>query len=248
VTAVHYAVDGPAGAPVILLSNSLGTTMAMWEPQLAALAVSYRVIRYDTRGHGRSPVPPGPYGLDDLVDDVVELLDRLGVDRVHFAGLSLGGMTGMRLAIREPERVGRLTLLCTSAYLPPAAGWTDRAAAVRARGTAAIVDTVLDRWFTPAFQERDAARAMLLETPAEGYAGCCEAIAAMDLTADLPRIGVPVHAIAGADDPATPPDHLERVVAAVPHGRLCVIDRAAHLANIEQAGAVTAAILESARA
>jgi 3-oxoadipate enol-lactonase len=243
-TAVHHMVDGPASAPAVLLSNSLGTTLEMWDAQLPALTERYRVVRYDTRGHGRSPVPPGPYRLDDLVDDVLDLLDRLGIARVHFAGLSLGGMTGLRLAAREPDRVERLTVLCTSAHLPPASSWTGRAALVRAHGTAAIADAVLDRWFTPAYQDRAAARLMLESIPAEGYAGCCEAIAAMNLTADLPGITAPVLAIAGAGDPATPPDHLARIVAAVPYGRLLVIDGAAHLASMEQPAAVTDAILE----
>ncbi len=243
-TAVHHTVDGPASAPVVLLSNSLGTTLEMWDAQLPGLTERYRVVRYDTRGHGRSPVPPGPYRLDDLVDDVLGLLDRLGIARVHFAGLSLGGMTGLRLAARAPDRVERLTVLCTSAHLPPASSWTGRAALVRAHGTAAIADTVLDRWFTPAYRDRAAARRMLERTPAEGYAGCCEAIAAMNLTADLPGITAPVLAIAGAGDPATPPDHLARIAAAVPYGRLLVIDGAAHLASMEQPAAVTDAILE----
>jgi len=243
-TAVHHTVDGPAGAPVVLLSNSLGTTLEMWDAQLPALTERYRVVRYDTRGHGRSPVPPGPYHIDDLVDDVLGLLDRLGIARVHFAGLSLGGMTGLRLAAREPDRVERLTVLCTSAHLPPASSWTGRAAVVRAHGTAAIGEAVLDRWFTPAYRDRAAARRMLESTPAEGYAGCCEAIAAMNLTADLPRITAPVLAIAGAGDPATPPGHLARIAAAVPYGRLLVIDGAAHLASMEQPAAVTDAILE----
>lgn len=147
-TAVHHMVDGPASAPVVLLSNSLGATLEMWDAQLPALTERYRVVRYDTRGHGRSPVPPGPYRLDDLVDDVLGLLDRLGIARVHFAGLSLGGMTGLRLAAREPDRVERLTVLCTSAHLPPASSWTGRAAVVRAHGTAAVTDAILEPTWT----------------------------------------------------------------------------------------------------
>ena len=245
-TGVHHQVDGPAGAPAILLSNSLGTTLAMWDAQVPALAERYRVIRYDTRGHGRSSVPPGPYHIDDLADDALGLLDHLGIERVHFAGLSLGGMTGLRLAARDPDRLERLTVLCTSAHLPPASYWTDRAALVREHGTAAVADAVLDRWFTPAYRDRAAARQMLESIPAEGYAGCCEAVATMNLTADLPKITAPVLAIAGAADPVTPPDYLARIATSVPQGRLLVIDGAAHLANVEQPAAVTGAILEPA--
>ena len=135
---LHAVVEGPANAPVVLLAGSLGSSLQMWEPQVPALAGRFRVVRYDTRGHGLSPVPAGPYALDDLVDDVVALLDRLGVERAHVVGLSLGGMTAMRLAAREPHRVDRLALLCTSASLGPASAWAERAAAVRAGGTAAV--------------------------------------------------------------------------------------------------------------
>ena len=245
-TAVHHQVDGPVGAPAILLSNSLGTTLAMWDAQVPALAERCRVIRYDTRGHGRSSVPPGPYHIDDLADDALGLLDHLGIERVHFAGLSLGGMTGLRLAARDPDRLERLTVLCTSAHLPPASYWTDRAALVREHGTAAVADAVLDRWFTPAYRDRAAARQMLESIPAEGYADCYEAVATMNLTADLPKITAPVLAIAGAADPVTPPDHLARIATSVPQDRLLAIDGAAHLANVEQPAAVTGAILEPA--
>lgn len=247
--AVHHVVTGPEHAPVVLLSNSLGSTHAMWDAQAEALAEHFRVVRYDTRGHGRSPVPLGPYGLDDLVDDAAALLDRLGVERAHVVGLSLGGMTGMRLAAREPDRVDRLVVLCTAAELGPAAGWTDRAATVRARGTSAVAPAVVDRWFTAAFladrpEVRADHEAMVAATPAEGYAACCEAIAAMDLRPDLPSITAPTLAIAGADDPATPPAYLEEIAAAVRDGRLLVVPEAAHLANAQQPAVVTPAIIE----
>jgi 3-oxoadipate enol-lactonase len=246
---VHHVVEGPEDAPVVLLSNSLGSTLAMWDPQVAALAERFRVVRYDTRGHGRSPVPPGPYSLDELVDDVVALLDRLEVQRAHVVGLSLGGMTAMRLAAREPARVDRLVVLCTGARLEPVSGWTDRAATVRTHGTEAVAAPVVERWFTPAFLEAhpaDRARyeAMVAATPAEGYAGCCEVIAAMDLRPDLASIAAPTLAIAGADDPATPPPHLEEIAGAVQDGRLLVVPDAAHLANAQQPGTITPAIIE----
>ena len=245
---LHHVVEGPADAPVVVLGGSLGSTLEMWDPQVPALAERFRVVRYDARGHGRSPVPPGPYALDDLVDDLVALLDRLDVPRAHVVGLSLGGMTAMRLAAREPSRVDRLALLCTSAKFPTSSPWAERAATVRAEGAAAIAEAVVDRWFTPRLRDADPAlvdrmRAMVAATPAEGYASCCTAIERMDLRPDLPGIQAPTLAIAGADDPATPPEHLATIADAIPGARLLVLPQAAHLANVEQAAAVDAALL-----
>ena len=245
---VHAVVDGPAGAPVVLLTGSLGSTLQMWDPQVAALSERFRVVRYDTRGHGRSPVPPGPYDLDDLVDDALALLDRLGVVRAHVVGLSLGGMTAMRLAARAPHRVDRLALLCTSALFPDPAAWTGRAATVRSEGTAAIAGPVVERWFTPGWRAAHPGttehwRSVVAGTAAEGYASCCEAIAAMDLVPELGRIAAPTLAIAGADDPATPPHQLRTIVDGIPGARLVVLPDAAHLANLEQPVAVGALLL-----
>ncbi len=247
--AVHHVVTGPADAPVVVLSNSLGATHRTWDAQAAALAERFRVVRYDTRGHGDSPVPPGPYSIDDLADDVVALLDRLGVAKAHVVGLSLGGMTGMRLAARNPERVDRLVVLCTGAHLTPSSAWTERAATVRDGGAVAVAEAVVARWYTPGFLDanpavRKESEEMVATTPAEGYAGCCEVIAAMDLRPDLPHITAPTLAIAGADDPATPPPHLEEIAAAVRDGRLLVVPDSAHLANAQQLGTITPAIIE----
>lgn len=246
---VHHVASGRADGPVVVLSNSLGATHGMWDANLAALENEFRVVRYDTRGHGRSPVPPGPYSIDDLADDVVALLDRLGVDRAHFVGLSLGGMTGMRLAARNPDRIDRLVVLCTGAYLTPSSGWTDRAATVRAGGTKVVAEAVVARWFTPDYLEANPAvraecETTVAATPAEGYAGCCEVIATMDLRADLPSITAPTLAIAGADDPATPPPHLEAIAETVQDGRVVTVPESAHLANAQQPEMVTTAILE----
>ena len=242
-TELHHVVEGPEDAPVVLLAGSLGSTLEMWDPQVPALTEHFRVVRYDHRGHGKSPVVPGPFDLADLGGDALELLDRLGIERAHLVGLSLGGMVSMWMAAHAPERVDRVGLLCTSAQLGPASNWTDRAALVRAGGTAAVAEAVLDRWFTAPFAAREPAligrmRAMVADTPAEGYAAACEVIGRMDLTGDLASITAPVLAIAGADDPATPPVHLEAIVAGVTDGRLAVLDRAAHLASTEQAAAV----------
>ncbi|WP_046300056.1 3-oxoadipate enol-lactonase [Mycobacterium sp. UM_Kg27] len=243
--AVHAVITGRAGGPVLLLSNSLGSTHRMWDAQIGALQDRFQVVRYDTRGHGQSPVPDGPYTIDDLADDVIALLDRLGVERAHLVGLSLGGMTAMRVAARNPERVDRLAVLCTAAHLPPATAWQERAATVRARGAGAVVQ----RWFTPQYlaappDVRAEGEAMVAATPAQGYAGCCEAIAGLDVRGDLAAITAPTLAVAGADDPATPPAKLEEIAAGVKNGRLLVVSQAAHLANAEQPEIITPALIE----
>lgn len=245
---VHHAERGPADAPVVLLLGSLGSTLEMWEPQVTVLAERFRVVAYDARGHGRSPVPPGPYTIDDLVDDAVGLLDRLGVERASVVGLSLGGMTAMRLAAREPHRVDRLALLCTSALLGPAPAWHDRAALVRAEGPSAVADAVVARWFTDELRTRDPElvarmRDMVSATPREGYAGCCEAIGDMDLRAYLAQITAPALVVAGAEDPATPPEHLAAIADSLADARLVVLPHAAHLVSWEQSVAVNAALL-----
>lgn len=245
---LHSVWTGPADAPVLVLGSSLGTTLSMWDGVASVLSGRFRILRFDHRGHGASPVPPGPYQIADLGRDLLALLDRLGLGRVSYCGLSLGGMVGMWLAAYAPERVDRLALCCTSAWLPPAEGWRDRAARVRTGGTVAVADTVLSRWFSaewaanhPAEVER--ARAMLLDIPREGYAGCCEAIATMDLREELPRITADTLVVAGGNDVATPPSHGEAIVAALPRARLAVLPRAAHLAAVQEPAAVAALLL-----
>jgi 3-oxoadipate enol-lactonase len=243
---LHRTVDGPEGAPVVVLLHAIGTSMAMWDPQLAALAAGHRVVRVDLRGHGASPVPPGPYSLADLGADVVGVLDRIGVDRVSVCGLSLGGMVGLWLAAHVPERIDRLVAACAVARPPSPQAWLDRARAVRDGGTAAVSDLVVERWgyADRAPEIRQLIVAMLAATPAEGYAGCCDAIAAMDLEPDLPRIAASTLLLAGRDDPAAPPSDVEVVAAAIPGARLEVIEGSAHLANVERADEMTTAILQ----
>jgi 3-carboxy-cis,cis-muconate cycloisomerase/3-oxoadipate enol-lactonase len=243
-----YGLSGPEQAPVLVLANSMGTTMAMWDEQLAPLAGRLRVLRYDHRGHGTSDLPATPYRIEDLGADLVGLLDDLGLERVSFCGLSLGGMVGMWVAANAPDRVDRLALCCTSAKVDGGV-YLERAARVRAGGTESIVGEVVDRWFTPGFRARtpqtvERAVAMLLATPDEGYAGCCEAIAAMDLRPGLPAITAPTLVVAGGDDPATPQPHAEAIVAAIPTARLAVVPGAAHLANVEQPRQVTRLLLD----
>ena len=243
-----YHFDGDPAAPVLMFAGSLGSTLAMWEPQLP-LAERFRLLRYDHPGHGGSPPAVGPLTIDDLGGGVVELLDELELERVSFCGLSLGGMVAMWLASRAPERVERLVLCCTAARLGPPEFWEERAELVRREGMAAVADTVVGRWFTPRFHERRASevdrfRAMLLGTDPESYAYCCEAIRDLDLRDGLPAIVAPTIVIAGAEDPSTPVEHAEAIVGAIPGSRLVVIPDAAHLANVEQADAVNDAVLE----
>lgn len=232
----------------VVLSNSLGSTTEIWDRQVPALAKRYRVVRYDHRGHGESPVPRGPYTIAGLGEDVLRLLDSLGVDRASFCGLSLGGMVGIWMAAHAPDRVERLVLLCTAALLPREP-WLERARLVRAEGTAAVADTVVGRWFTPGFAARERElvsrmRAMIAATPAEGYASCCEAIAAMDLRDDLANIRAPTLVLGASDDPAIPLEHSAAIAEAIPRARLVVIPNAAHLPIVEQHAHVTRHILE----
>ncbi len=246
---VESVVSGRSDGPVVVLSNSLGSTYRMWDAQLADLEERFRVVRYNTRGHGDSPVPAGPYTIDDLADDLIALLDRLDVAKAHVVGLSLGGMTAMRVAVRNPERVDQLGLLCTGAQLTPSSAWSDRAATVRASGVQAVAEAVVARWFTADYladnpDARHYHEAMVAATSAEGYAGCCEAIATMDQRADLPSITASTLAIAGADDPATPPAKLAEIADQVQNGRLLVVPSSAHLANAQQPQTITPALIE----
>ena len=309
---LEASLDGPPGAPVLVLGNSLGTTRAVWDPQVPALQEHFRLLRYEHRGHGNgdaaraasalearepgggesaaagdpgwspapvergwspapdgrawspapdergwspaldgpgwSPAPDGPYAIDELGRDVLALLDAHEIDRGLYCGISLGGMVGMWLAANAPERIAGLGLSCTSAFLPPAQMWAARADQVRSAGMASIADHVVGRWFTPAFRGRFPSVpasfvAAFLGTEPEGYAGCCEAIAAMDLRPALGSITAPTLVIAGAEDPATPPWHGAVIASGIPNSRLKVIRGASHLANVAAAGEVTAALL-----
>ncbi|MGN6793326.1 MAG: 3-oxoadipate enol-lactonase [Streptosporangiaceae bacterium] len=239
-------MDGPPGAPVLVLGNSLGTSRAVWDRQVPALAAHFRLLRYELPGHGGSPAASGPYTIAQLGGAVRALLDGHGVDRAAYCGISLGGMVGMWLAATSPERISALGLICTSAYLPPASGWLARADLVRESGMAAICEPSIGRWFTPAFVRREpgVARAFaadLERTDPDGYAGCCAAIAGMDLRSQLGDIAAPAMVIAGADDPATPPGHGALIATRAGGGaRLRVIRGAAHLANVAAPGEVAA--------
>ena len=248
-TALHHETLGPADAPTLLMGGSLGTTLNMWDGQLP-LAGDLHLVRVDHRGHGRSPVPRGPYEIGDLGRDVLELMDGLGLERASYCGLSIGGMVGMWLGVHAPDRIDRLVLLCTSAYLPPVSMWQERAQAVLAAGSVeGIADAVVERWLTPGFAASNAdvratLRAMLVGTSPEGYASCCGAIERMDLRGELSRIGAPTLVVSGSDDPSTPVEHQRVIADAIPGARHETVGPAAHLAAVEQAEAVNRLILE----
>lgn len=248
--ALHHVLDGPADGAPIVLSASLGTTHALWEPQLPELAARHRVIRYDHRGHGGSPAPPGDYSLADLGMDVLALLDHLEIATTAWCGASLGGMVGLWLAINAPERLNSLVVICSSAHAPPPSRWLERAAAVRAAGSTAVVaDAVLAGWFTAEFARSDPqaverAGSMLRSTLAGGYAGCCAAIASLDLRDALARIELPTLVASAAQDTALPREHGLAIAAGVRGARFTLIERAAHIANIEQPALVSRLILD----
>ena len=236
-TELFYDLAGPDGAPVIVFSNSIGATLEMWDAQARALSDRYRVLRYDTRGHGRSPVVDAPITLDTLAADLAGLLDALDIARAHVVGLSLGGMTAQAFGAAYPDRVHGLVLMATSAWLPDGQ-WNERAAAVRAGGMGAIVDAVMSRWFTPAFAQAPEAQALrqrFIANDPRGYAVCCGAIATMDLRESNRSITAPTLIVAGADDPATPPAMGEEIRGRIAGAELIVVPRAAHILNMEQA-------------
>jgi 3-oxoadipate enol-lactonase len=246
----HHVVTGPEDAPALVLSNSIGSTHAMWEAQAPALEKRYRLIRYDTRGHGASEVPNGPYAIEDVGNDVIELLDRLEIERAHFAGLSLGGMTGMWLAINAPHRIDRLALLCTTSQHGPAQMWIDRAAQAREQGTASLAVGTMERWFTLGFRNDspDAVarcEAMVMDTPDEGYAGCCAILERTNLTPKLGEIEARTLVIAGEQDTSTPPEpHARKIVDGIPGARLHVFDPGAHMITVERPDETTQLLLE----
>jgi 3-oxoadipate enol-lactonase len=238
---LHRRIDGE-GEGVLVLSGSLGSTVAMWDPQVPALGERFRVLRYDHPGHGGSPLLD-VRSVDGIAQEVVALLDELGLERVSFCGLSLGGAVGMRLALDAPERLDRLVLCCTSMRFSTRDFWDERAQVVREQGVEAIADVVLERWFSPGFDDVRRYREMLVSTPAEGYARCCEALRDWDVRGKLGDVRIPTLAIAGANDPSTPPSELEAIAGEIHEERLVVLDHARHLANVERADEFNAAIL-----
>ncbi len=234
---LNYELDGPDDAPVLVLSSSIGSSLGMWDAQMDALRERFRILRYDHRGHGKSPVPDGPYSMEELGRDALSMVDSLGVERFSFCGLSLGGMVGMWVASEAPERVGKLVLCSTAAELGPPSMWDERIEAVNSGGMESLVDAVMERWFTPGFEdgaEIERIRRIFLDTPPEGYAACSAAIRDMDLRDRLPSIKADTLIISASEDPATPPDRGKEIKNAIPNARMVVIPDASHIANVEQ--------------
>jgi 3-oxoadipate enol-lactonase len=246
--ALHHRVDGPPDAPLLVLGPSIGTDLHLWDANLAELSSRFRVLRFDTRGHGRSPAPAGPYTTSELAADVLALVDHLGVERFAYCGVSLGGAVGQQLALDHGDRLTAVVLCCTAAKFGDADDWNARANRVRAEGTEWLVEPSRTRWFSdPAHPDAERMLATLRATPAEGYAGCCEALAGFDTRACLDRIATPTRVLAGADDPATPPDVARQLADGIDGADLVVLPRAAHLATAERPTAASQAILDHLR-
>jgi 3-oxoadipate enol-lactonase len=244
---IHVEVDGPERAPALMLSNSLGTTLHMWDGQVAPFTQHFRLVRYDRRGHGKSGLPKAPYTMERLGRDVLAVLDGLGIAKTSWCGLSMGGMVGQWLGANAPERIERLVLSNTSSYFPDKTAWNDRLALVREKGIAAFAGPNMERWFTREFRERAPATVawmaeMFAATPLAGYIACGEAVRDMDHRALLPRISAPTLVVAGKHDPATPLQAGEYISSRIAGAALTVLD-AAHISNVEQPSAFTDAVL-----
>lgn len=249
---IAYRVDGPADAPWVMLSNSLMSTHRMWDPQIDALTREWRVIRYDTRGHGQSETTPGPYSIEQLADDAAALMDHVGAPAAHVVGLSMGGMIGQQLAVRHPQKVLSLSLCDTASEMPPRDMWEERIRTAQESGVAGLTDGTIKRWFVASFVERDPqaiawVRAMILETGAPGYIACASAVRDMSQTHLLGRIQAPTQIIVGRDDPACTLQASQVLHREIPGSALHVIDNAAHLANIEQPEAFTTLLVNFLR-
>ncbi len=244
-----HRVEGPVDGPPVVLAPSLGTTLEMWDELAAALRERYRVVRFDTRGHGDSPVPAGPYTMSELAGDVVRLADVLGLDRFALVGLSIGGALGQLLALEHPDRLASLVLCCTVPRFGDAASWVDRAAQVRTQGMAPLAEPTRARWFTDGFREHrpevvERLIGMIKSTPVEGYAGCCEALARFDVWSRVARVTAPTRVIAGdQDQSATLPD-VREMAARIPEADLVVLEDVAHIANVAEPAGFNRAVLE----
>jgi 3-oxoadipate enol-lactonase len=245
---IHVEVEGPEGAPALMLSNSLGTDLTMWDPQAKAFAETFRLIRYDRRGHGQSGAPKGPYSMERFGRDALAVLDALKIKKTHWCGLSMGGMVGQWLGANAPERMDRIILSNTNCYYADKEFWAGRIRFLREKGLGAIVAPTMDRWFSKGFRDRapqTIARMseILLKLPLEGYIGCCEAIRDMDHREALTRIKAPVLIIAGKLDPATTVEDAEFIHGRVGGSKLTIIE-AAHISNVEAPEIYTKTVLE----
>ena len=244
---IYYTVDGDPSGPALLFSNSLGTSHELWDPQMDAVSRSFRVIRYDMRGHGRSGAPSGDYTIGQLGGDAIAVLDAVGVARAHVCGLSLGGLTAMWLGIHVPERIESLTLASTGAKIGTSAIWEERIAQVRTSGLASIVEGGKSRWFSDVFRAAhpdvvDRHVHMLVSCSAGGYMGCCAVLRDTDLRDEIGAIVAPTLAVAAAEDPVTPPADAELIEARIPGARLVRLE-GSHIANVEAADAFNEVLL-----
>ena len=236
---VHWRESGPAGAPAVVLVNSLGTDFRIWDEVAAALSANWRIITYDKRGHGLSEVPPGPYAIGDFTDDLIGLADHLGLTRFALVGLSIGGLIGQDLAVRRPERLTALVLADTASKVGTAESWNARIETIRKGGLAAIADSVMERWFTPAFhagRPDDLAgwRNALLRQPADGYIATCQALSQADLTNAIGSVPVPTLAVVGDGDLSTPPDLVREMAQRIPGAGFALIEGCGHIPPVEQ--------------
>ncbi|MCZ6629491.1 MAG: 3-oxoadipate enol-lactonase [SAR324 cluster bacterium] len=248
-TTLHYQWDGPEQGAVVMLSNSLASNLGMWEPQIGPLTgAGFRVLRYDSRGHGQSAAPEGPYTMELLTGDAVGLMDALALDKVHFCGLSKGGMVGQMLGTQHGGRLLSLALCDTSAHMPASFGWDERIATTRESGMAAVVDATIDRWFTKPGQQRlprvvESVREMILTTPVEGFCACCAAIRDMDQRESIRGITTPALVMVGEEDPGTTVAMAQDIQSRIGGSKLVVLPEAAHFSNMEQAGPFNEALL-----
>lgn len=246
---VNYTIDGPEGAPFVTMSNSLASNLSMWDPQIAALTSRYRVLRYDTRGHGGTDAPAGPYALDDLTEDLRALWQALGMTRTHFIGLSMGGMIGQIMALKYPQVLQSVVLCDTMSRVPTEAKpmWDERIHTAETHGMEPLVESTIARWFTEPFRQQgspvlDQVRTMIRTTPPRGYAGCCHAIAALNLTDRLKEVTLPTLIIVGEDDPGTPVSASRTIHEQIKGSELVILKSAAHLSNLEQPAAFNQAL------
>lgn len=251
---IHHTLQGAEPAPVVTLSHSLATDLSMWEPQMDALLSSCRVLRYDTRGHGKTSVPPGPYSFDMLAEDAAALLDSLGIKKTVFMGISMGGMIGQVLGFKHRDLLSGLVLCDTMSRIPEEAKsiWAERIHAVQKEGMESQVESTIARWFTPAFREKSPevvkkVEAMIRATGPEGYIGCAQAICELDLAERISAIKVPTLIIVGEDDPGTPVSASKEIHEKIKGSELVILKSAAHLSNIEQAEAFNSAVLNFLR-
>jgi 3-oxoadipate enol-lactonase len=245
---IHAELEGPENAPVLMLSNSLGTDLHMWDDQVVPWTSHFRLLRYDRRGHGKSDAPKGPYTMERLGRDVLGVLDGLGIAKINWCGLSMGGMVGMWIGANAGDRVNKLILSNTSSYFPDKTAWEGRIKMVREKGLEGIVDANMERWFTKGFREREPQamekmRKMFVATKVDGYVGCGEAIRDMDHRPLLPKIKAPTLVIAGRQDPATPLEGNEYLREHIPGAQIAVLE-AAHISNLEQPKAYAETVLE----